>query len=255
MGLDVYAGTLIRYYMNNWKTVIQQFAEDNGLKYETIRVQDENGEDDEELSLEETKEIVLEWKKAIEKGLEINSKSIWNEDYDTTPYYTDKPDWDALNALLLYIASKYTHKDLPKTMEKNIDIYKDPIVLEFLQTKDFSLSLFDGNGWWLPIDRDIMFDYYLPNSEKSVLATSRLLYDELNVYNNFEWKADRDTIISWSKTEGYPIDKIYSKEKGLEKVYEKQIYYTESLAKFAFSILWQAAEFSLEHGVVIIFDY
>ena len=37
MGLDVYAGTLIRYYMNNWKTVIQQFAEDNGLKYETIR--------------------------------------------------------------------------------------------------------------------------------------------------------------------------------------------------------------------------
>ncbi|MFQ9998956.1 MAG: hypothetical protein ACLRVH_07490, partial [Anaerococcus obesiensis] len=75
MGLDVYAGTLIRYYMNNWKTVIQQFAEDNGLKYETIRVQDENGEDDEELSLEETKEIVLEWKKAIEKGLEINSKS------------------------------------------------------------------------------------------------------------------------------------------------------------------------------------
>ena len=62
MGLDVYAGTLIRYYMNNWKTVIQQFAEDNGLKYETIRVQDENGEDDEELSLEETKEIVLGWK-------------------------------------------------------------------------------------------------------------------------------------------------------------------------------------------------
>lgn len=74
MGLDVYAGTLIRYYMNNWKTVIQQFAEDNGLKYETIRVQDENGEDDEEISLEETKEIVLGWKEAIEKGLEINSK-------------------------------------------------------------------------------------------------------------------------------------------------------------------------------------
>ena len=140
-------------------------------------------------------------------------------------------------------------------MEKNIDIYKDPIVLEFLQTKDFRLSLFDGNGWWLPIDRDIMFDYYLPNSEKSVLATSRLLLDELNVYNSFEWKADRDTIISWSKTEGYPVDKIYSKEKGLEKVCEKQIYNTESLAKFAFSILWQAAEFSLEHGVVIIFDY
>lgn len=27
MGLDIYAGTLTRYYMNNWKTVAQQFAE------------------------------------------------------------------------------------------------------------------------------------------------------------------------------------------------------------------------------------
>ena len=27
MGLDIYAGTLTRYYTNNWKTVAQQFAE------------------------------------------------------------------------------------------------------------------------------------------------------------------------------------------------------------------------------------
>ena len=32
-------------------------------------------------------------------------------------------------------------------------------------------------------------------------------------------------------------------------------YNTESLAKFAFSILWQAAKFSLENGTVILFDY
>ena len=34
-----------------------------------------------------------------------------------------------------------------------------------------------------------------------------------------------------------------------------EIYETESLAKFAFSILWQAAEFSIKHGVVMVFDY
>lgn len=27
------------------------------------------------------------------------------------------------------------------------------------------------------------------------------------------------------------------------------------LAKFAFSILWQAAEFSMEHGTVIVYDF
>ena len=28
MGLDIYAGTLTRYYSHNWKTVVQQWAED-----------------------------------------------------------------------------------------------------------------------------------------------------------------------------------------------------------------------------------
>ncbi len=100
-----------------------------------------------------------------------------------------------------------------------------------------------------------MFDYVLPNSEKSPLATSSLLLEELKAYNSFEWKADRNTIISWSTTEGYPADATYSKETGLTEVDEHCIYNTESLAKFAFSILWQAAEFSLEHGVVIVYDF
>ena len=28
MGLDIYAGTLTRYYSHNWKTVVQQWAEE-----------------------------------------------------------------------------------------------------------------------------------------------------------------------------------------------------------------------------------
>lgn len=69
------------------------------------------------------------------------------------------------------------------------------------------------------------------------------------------WKADRNTIISWSKTEGYQADAVYSKKTEIEKVHEHKTYNTESLAKFAFSILWQATEFSLEHGVVIVYDF
>ena len=28
MGLDIYAGTLTRYYSHNWKTVVQRWAEE-----------------------------------------------------------------------------------------------------------------------------------------------------------------------------------------------------------------------------------
>ncbi len=100
-----------------------------------------------------------------------------------------------------------------------------------------------------------MFDYVLPNSAESPLATSALLLAELKQYNDFEWNADRDTIISWSTTEGYPADAMYSRENGYEEMELHEIYETESLAKFAFSILWQGAEFSLAHGTVIVYDF
>ena len=36
MGLDIYAGTLTRYYSHNWKTVVQQWAEENGYSFNRI---------------------------------------------------------------------------------------------------------------------------------------------------------------------------------------------------------------------------
>ena len=30
MGMDIYSGTLTRYYAQNWKTAVQLFAEENG---------------------------------------------------------------------------------------------------------------------------------------------------------------------------------------------------------------------------------
>ena len=36
MGLDIYAGTLTRYYSHNWKTVTQQWAEENEWGFQKI---------------------------------------------------------------------------------------------------------------------------------------------------------------------------------------------------------------------------
>jgi hypothetical protein len=113
MGLDIYAGTLTRYYTHNWKTAAQQFAEASGLNFQTIRAGQQ-----EEVSIEEVKEIVTRWRNNIISGLNLDPAPLWNEDYDSTPYYTDKPDWDAVNALLLYISAKYMNKEVPATIEK-----------------------------------------------------------------------------------------------------------------------------------------
>ena len=36
MGLDLYAGTMTRYYTHNWKTVVQQWAEEHGYAFQRI---------------------------------------------------------------------------------------------------------------------------------------------------------------------------------------------------------------------------
>ena len=45
MGLDIYAGTLTRYYSHNWKTVVQQWAEENGYAFNRITPDGESADE------------------------------------------------------------------------------------------------------------------------------------------------------------------------------------------------------------------
>ena len=57
MGLDLYAGTFTRYYTRNWKTVVEAWAEANGVDFKRTEAEDE-----EKLSPEEVQEIVCAWR-------------------------------------------------------------------------------------------------------------------------------------------------------------------------------------------------
>ena len=102
MGLDIYAGTLTRYYTQNWKTAVQQFGEAHGIPVQIIRANPEEHPADEA----EVLERVTEWRKHILNGLGITEPPLWNEDANQTPYYTDKPDWDGITALQLFVLAK-----------------------------------------------------------------------------------------------------------------------------------------------------
>ena len=54
MGLDIYAGTLTRYYSHNWKTVVQQWAEENGYSFNRITPDGEPADKEEEMSPADT---------------------------------------------------------------------------------------------------------------------------------------------------------------------------------------------------------
>ena len=64
MGLDIYAGTLTRYYSHNWKTVVQQWSEENGYAFNRITPDGESADNEEELSPAEIQAAVgaTDWK-------------------------------------------------------------------------------------------------------------------------------------------------------------------------------------------------
>ena len=102
MGLDIYAGTLTRYYTQNWKNVAQQWAEANGYTFTRVAP---NGEPEavDVISAEEIQEEAVRWRDKILRAIAPEGQEplpAWEENGEK-PYYTDKPDWDALNALLL----------------------------------------------------------------------------------------------------------------------------------------------------------
>ncbi len=91
MGLDIYAGTLTRYYSHNWKTVVQQWAEENGYSFNRITPDGEPADNEEELSPAEIQAAVENWRDQILSAISQPGQppyTPWPEDNEK-PYYTE----------------------------------------------------------------------------------------------------------------------------------------------------------------------
>lgn len=178
----------------------------------------------------------------------------WPENNEA-PYYTDKPDWDAYGALILFIACKSYGEPLPPTVKAGWDFQNHPVVQRMASDPDKHWSLFAWATWWLPIEDGFWFEGPLPTDDPAVIATTGGLKAELEKANELGWQAAEETILSWRDTEGYPPDITKKGLFGRPKIQKQTQYDTESLAKFAFSILWRAVKFSQENRVPILLDF
>lgn len=79
------------------------------------------------------------------------------------------------------------------------------------------------------------------------------------IFNQYQlaWQADEKTILSWTETEGYLVDGTVGPNGQYSKadIPEHTQYDTESLAKFAFSMFWQAMCFAEKQQVPILMDF
>lgn len=259
MGLDIYAGTLTRYYAHNWKTITQQWAEENGLVFHQITPEGDQVDDGEEMTPAEIQDEMENWRDQILAAItqpDQEPYTPWPEDNEK-PYYTDKPDWDAFGAMLLTAACHTYGEPVPATVQKDWNFMEHPAIKRLAEDQERVWSLFRGATWWLPLPASIMFQAPLPTDSQAVVSTLGGLRKELEKLNQLAWQADEDTIFSWTQTEGYPADGTIGPNGTYSSadIQEHTEYNTDSLAKFAFSMFWQALEFAEKQQVPVLLDY
>lgn len=261
MGLDIYAGTLTRYYTRNWKTVVQQRAEQAGGN---CVVQDSNGQElkpvEDSAEVKEIREAMCSWRDDLATVLHPHpSAPLWDEEHDKD-YFTDKPNWGAYGALVMLQASRFMHCSFPEYIEAGMNTFDDPMVKKALAQK-FPSTLLSDVIIWIPFDdRLVCGPVTLPSAQETMLSTVEFLRDELEELNKERWKADEATIRSWAYKKYYvPVNSekprsFFGFIRRPPKT-EKEVYRTEDLAQCAFSMFWQAVQFALTRRVPILLDF
>lgn len=254
MGLDIYAGTLTRYYSGEWETQVQKWARENGYEFDKID-QDGNKIIQEEVDFEELSSAISAWQGKIAELLAQNEikVSFWNDDA-REEYFTDKPDWDAYGALLLFTAAMIQKTEFPAKVKKGHSYIEEAVVVKQMEAQQPGLSMFARSELWLPFDEVFCFYYHNPFEKEMMISTIGCLEYELDYINKLKWNANHDEIMLWSQSEGYPVD-LNVANGIVEKGQVTGEYDVESLAKFAYSIFYQAMIFAKEQQVALILDY
>jgi hypothetical protein len=88
VGLDVYVGSLTRYYAREWESTAQQPARDMGVEFPMLRQRDAP---DAISDPEQIRPAVFAWCEALSQGLAENLPNALDWHDPASPYFTDKP--------------------------------------------------------------------------------------------------------------------------------------------------------------------
>ena len=238
MGLDVYVGTLTRYYTRDWETIIQKTGREQGIKVEIVTPGAPEVPLDDRLSADETRELVENWRSELAEDLKehLPAGLTWSED-DSEPYFTDKPGWEGYAGLVLWAAYAEA-PDLRRPMRAPADWETDPAYLRASQNESTRFpNLVRGAEFWLPGEADILFGGYEPVGKEVAFGFVLDLLGELDMLNSMTWNASAEKLADW------------------RAITDRWNELFETTARVGFSIVWGLALEAQRHGLPMKLDY
>jgi hypothetical protein len=236
MGLDVYVGTLTRYYSGEWQTVVQQAAAATGVPVEVVRM---NESPDAVRDAAVLEGAAIAWRDGLNAGLQphLSAPLAWSEGM-TAPYFTDKPAWDSYSALLTWAAHE-EHPDLQRPGVA-LDDWSTDAAVERSRAKDFASRyghLLYGPELWLPGEFTFTFEASDLGGNVVSIGSVHTLLAQLHDLNARTWRLGAVDVSRWRREGAEPGAPL------------------ETSARFGFSVFLELAQAAVEHNLPMKLDY
>ena len=230
MALDVYVGSLRRYYSGQWQGADDAPAPGGGGR----RAAEASAE------LQRVGAAVLAWRGNLAASLAETTpvKIDWDESPEA-PYFTGQPGWDGLGSLVLWAA--YTETPAlrrPATLPEEWD--DDPALLR-CNAESFKSRfshLVHNVELWLPAELTFTFEGEDVGGRRIVMGSTEMLLRQLGDLNSATWKARPEEIAGWARRPQPGEDGAL-----------------EQLARYAFSVMNDLARKAVELRLPMKLDF
>jgi hypothetical protein len=253
MGLDLYAGTLVRYHTGARETEAQRACRDAGIELTTIYA---SGPPKRLLAMTAPLFVHI-WRHRIRRKLKghIEHGLNWSE-ARSKPHFARKPDHDGQRALVLAAAyAEFLGLQPPTELPQSHET--DPAYAAASKNYMRSTICILECHMFLPTTDD----FVIP-AEKDAAGVSRFMTSTgnlaraLDLVNRALWQANELQIRGWAKR-GAVTKKIVTFEAG-KPLREEEVPPSENsfeqTAQFGFAVYHEALTFSRTHNVPIITD-
>jgi hypothetical protein len=236
MALDVYVGSLARYYAGEWESIAEKTARERGAQYQIGRP---GGSADRLKDPQRIPSAVLAWRATLSESLgsKIAQPLDWDENLEAS-YFTGRPGWDGFGSLVLWAAyAEHPALREPATLPEEWD--NDPALMRsnVAGFRSRYSHLVRNVELWLPSPFEFTFEGEDIDGRRVVVGSTTTLRRQLDELNAATWKADANTVAEWSREP--PVDDAP----------------LELCARYAFAVLLGLAQQAVDHKLPMKLDY
>ena len=193
MSLDVYVGSLTRYYAGDWES-IGDTAGQRGGEARTAQARPADATKDRE----RIRQAVLAWRDGLGGALQphLGAPLDWAEAPET-PWFTGRPGWDGFGSLVLWAAyAEQAGLRRPATLPEEWD--DDPALVRS-NAEGFRSRyshLVRNVELWLPVTFDFTFEGEDVDGRRIIVGSATTLGRQLGELNAATWKMDAGQLVA-----------------------------------------------------------